>query len=228
MSYANCEDLKEIGFQKHEFLESIVGISLAHAAHGLSVLALYSLTRAIFHSGRDKKLAFITASLHVFSPAGLFLSAPYGESTFALLSFTGYLLFVNSFNFTGRATTQQDVLMVASGVVLGSATTVRSNGLLNGMLFLEEASRIIYSLKFAPGLPGLRRLIATGIGGLCIAFGFAVPQLIAFQEICRNNTQALQLQRSWCKDKLPSVYGFVQNHYWYVEQFRGDCGEMFV
>jgi GPI mannosyltransferase 2 len=200
-------------------LESFVGISLAHAAHCLSVLTLYSLARAILHNGQSKKFAFITACLHVFSPAGLFLSAPYGESTFALLSFSGYLLFVKSFNFKGQATAHQDMLIAAAGLVLGSATTVRSNGLLNGLLFLEEAIRTIYHLKMAPIVPALRRLVATGIGGLCIAIGFLVPQFIAFQEFCGNRAPDNQLQRIWCKDTLPSIYGFVQSHYWYVEQF---------
>lgn len=195
-------------------MESFVGISLAHAAHCLSVLALYSLARAILHNGQSKKFAFITACLHVFSPAGLFLSAPYGESTFGLLNFSGYLLFAKSFDFQEQITAYQDILIVASGLVLGSATTVRSNGLLNGLLFLEEAIRTTYSMKNGLAVPVIRRLIATGIGGVCIAIGFLVPQLIAFQEFCGNQTLDTQPQRIWCKDTLPSIYSFVQSHYW--------------
>jgi phosphatidylinositol glycan class V len=178
------------------------------------VLALYSLARAIFHEGQSTKFAFITACLHVFSPAGLFLSAPYGESTFALLSFSGYLIFVKSFNFRGQITAHQDILIVAAGLVFGSATTIRSNGLLNGLLFLEEAIRTIYSMKNGLTVSVIRRLIATGIGGVCVAIGFAAPQIIAFREFCGNHTPDNQPQRIWCKDTLPSIYGFVQSHYW--------------
>jgi GPI mannosyltransferase 2 len=178
------------------------------------VLALYSLARAIFYEGQSTKFAFITACLHVFSPAGLFLSAPYGESTFALLSFSGYLLFVKSFDFREQITVHQDLLIVASGLVLGSATSVRNNGLLNGLLFLEEAIRTMCSMKNGLPVSVIRRLIATGIGGVCIAIGFVVPQIIAFQEFCGNPTPDNLPQRSWCKDILPSIYGFVQSHYW--------------
>jgi phosphatidylinositol glycan class V len=178
------------------------------------VLALYSLARAIFHGQQNAKFAFITACLHVISPAGLFLSAPYGESTFAFLSFSGYLLFVKSFDFRGLQTARQDILIAAAGLVLGSATTVRNNGLLNGLLFLEEAIRTMYSMKNGLAVPVIRRLIATGIGGVCIALGFVVPQIIAFQEFCGSPTLNNQPQRIWCKDTLPSVYGFVQSHYW--------------
>ncbi len=207
-------DLKRIGFQNYEFLESFVGISIAHTAHGLSVLALYSLTRAIFVSGQSQRFAFITACLHVFSPAGLFLSAPYGESTFALLSFSGYLLYVKSFSFKSQVTAHQDIFIAASGLVLGSAATVRSNGLLNGLLFLEEAIRTACSLGNGPALLVLRRLIATGIGGLCVALGFIAPQFIAFQEFCGHDAPDHQPRRIWCKYTLPSIYGFVQSHYW--------------
>ncbi|KAI9745552.1 MAG: ER membrane glycoprotein subunit of the GPI transamidase complex-like protein [Claussenomyces sp. TS43310] len=80
------------------FLESLIGIAIAHASHGLSVLVLYGFTRRIFPDGEaTRKLAFVTALLHIISPAGLFLSAPYGESTFALLSFVGYLVFSYGF-----------------------------------------------------------------------------------------------------------------------------------
>jgi len=63
-------------------------------------------------------------------------------------------------------------------------------------------------------MPVIRHLIATGIGGVCIAVGFLVPQLIAFQEFCGNPTLDNQPQRIWCKDTLPSIYGYVQSHYW--------------
>src|SRR5580700_4817450 len=140
-------DLKDLGFGDCESLESLVGIGLSHASHGLSVLVLYFLGRLIFTSSSGRTLSFIAACLHVLSPAGLFLSAPYGESTFALLAFLGYLLFARSFFVTGESTVLHDALMVVSGIVLGLATTIRSNGLLNGILFLEEVVRVVVSMR---------------------------------------------------------------------------------
>jgi GPI mannosyltransferase 2 len=204
-----------LGFGDCESLESLVGIGLSHATHGLSVLALYFLGRLIFTSPSGHILSFIAACLHVLSPAGLFLSAPYGESTFALLAFLGYLLFAQSFFVTGESAVLQDVLIVASGIVLGFATTIRSNGLLNGILFLEEFVRVIVSMRGSLRLASIRRLAATGVGGLCTAIGFLLPQYIAYQQYCNHYSDPDdRVQRVWCRRSLPSVYTFVQDHYW--------------
>jgi phosphatidylinositol glycan class V len=208
--------LQNTSFRGLELLESFVAISLAHASHGLSVLALYSLVRALFPEASNQKLAFVTAALHIFSPAGIFLSAPYGESTFALLSFLGYLVFVRSFNVHDQqATLLQDALILISGLLLGLATTVRSNGLLNGLLFLEEAIRATYSLRRGVSLAAMRRVVANGIGGILVGLGFLLPQYIAFQEFCMTSAiSEKEPSRIWCKRALPSIYFFVQDYYW--------------
>ncbi len=64
-------------------------MAVAHVSHLLSVVVLYRLGKLVWADGR---LAFLAASLHIFSPAGLFLSAPYAESTFSLLSFVGFYI----------------------------------------------------------------------------------------------------------------------------------------
>lgn len=194
-------------------LEGLVGIGISHASHGLSVLALYYLGRRIINHADGESISFIAACLHVISPAGLFLSAPYGESTFALLAFLGYLLFARSFPVGEQPALLQDVLIVTSGLVLGLATTIRSNGLLNGLLFLKEAARII-SLQSYFRFVHIRRLAATGLGGICTAMGFLLPQYIAYQEYCGQHSAPDESQRPWCQRTLPSVYTFVQDHYW--------------
>lgn len=210
-------ELRNIGFQ-YDFLESFVGISIAHAAHGFSVLALYNLARALFTDEQGRKLAFVAACLHIISPAGLFLSAPYGESAFAFFSFSGCLLFVRSFEFRKQSTPLQDLLVAVSGLVLGFATMVRSNGLLYGLLFLEEAIKITYFLIHRFTLTTMRRLAAVSLGGLFVAVGFLLPQFIAFQQFC---TEPLATNgppaRIWCTRTFPSIYTFVQDHYWQVQ-----------
>ncbi|KAF7588026.1 ER membrane glycoprotein subunit of the GPI transamidase complex-like protein [Aspergillus hancockii] len=192
------------------FLEDVTGITIAHAAHGMSVLMLYSIARAMFPGIQGRKLAFISACLHIFSPAGLFLSAPYGESTHALLSFTGSLFFVQSFSRSGTSTGLQDALIPLSGVMYGLATAVRSNGLLNGMLFFEEAIRLLYSMTRGVTFATTRRLIAIGVAGVCTGLGFVTPQYIAYRQFCMDELES----RKWCHDTPPSIYSFVQDHYW--------------
>lgn len=191
-------------------LEGLIAIVIAHAAHLLSVLVLFSLTAAVF-SEPSSWLAFTAASLHIISPAGLFLSAPFAESSCALLSFVGCLLFTKSLGGNGPITASHDMFAILSGVCFGIATTFRSNGILNGLLLLEEAFRTLWSLKHGFRISSFRRLIATGLGGLCVAVGFLLPQYVAYTEYCQSTDMNT---RTWCNRTLPSIYTFVQDHYW--------------
>lgn len=154
----------------------------------------------------------MAALLHIVSPAGLFLSAPYQESTFALLSFLGYLLLAHGCLGPSRCI-RQDAAIVGSGILFGLATLFRSNGLLSGVSFavfaLAELHRLATSsLTFAR----LRRLAALGVGGLSVAMGSLVPQTLAYQTFCAEPSGAAL--RPWCLKTLPSIYSFVQEKYW--------------
>jgi phosphatidylinositol glycan class V len=184
-----------------------VGILVANVSHLLSALVLNSLGQILLG---DNKLALVGALLHIVSPAGLFLSAPYAESTFALLSFTGYLFFAKSC--LVRRTLTRDVQLVLSGVFFGLATAFRSNGLSHGVPFAWEFLRQLAILPRRRTLETGRKLIVLGIGGLCVAAGSAVPQFVAYQRFCSG--QATDGLRPWCHGHMPSIYGFVQQHYW--------------
>ena len=197
----------KLGVPHYDGLEAIVAIIIAHSAHLLSVLVLYHLTLAIFAGAAGTALT--AAALHIISPAGLFLSAPFAESSCALLTFSGCLLFTKSF---GPNSLGRDLLVLASGVLFGVATTFRSNGLLSGILLLEEAFRKLYFLRHGFHLSTVRRLFATGLGGVAVAVGFLLPQYIAYAEYCGQSSS--NAPRPWCDRTLPSIYTFVQVHYW--------------
>lgn len=159
---------------------------------------------------RNQRLSLIAAVLHILSPAGLFLSSPYPESAFALLSFTGYLFLAKSL--LGKSQTfAHDVSLVASGMWFGFACTFRSNGLFNGIPF---AIALIHELSLPPTLSSIRRRCALLIGGSAIAIGFAAPQLIAYLTFC--SVPSGSELRPWCTSRLPSIYTFVQERYWSV------------
>jgi phosphatidylinositol glycan class V len=183
-----------------------VGILVANASHLLSALALNSLGRILLE---DNKLALVGALLHVFSPAGLFLSAPYAESTFSLLSFAGYLLFAKSC--LARRPLTRDAQLLSAGALFGLATAFRSNGISHGVPFAWEFVQQLANLPRRPVEAG-RRLIVLGIGGLLVAAGSAIPQFVAYQRFCVGQSGAGL--RPWCQEYLPSIYGFVQQHYW--------------
>ncbi|KHN99035.1 GPI mannosyltransferase 2-like protein [Metarhizium album ARSEF 1941] len=193
-------------------LEPVVGIALAHISHLVAVLALHRLTLLL--SG-NAKLAFISCTLHILSPAGLFLSAPYNESPFAGLSFMGNLLFATSLR-SKASTAKRNASMMASGILFGVATAFRSNGLASGLLFAVEAVKALRQFAQAPSLCILSSMVAPVFGGLSVAAGSVVPQTLAWIRYCGSDG----LRRPWCENVIPSIYTFVQHHYWNVGFLR--------
>ncbi|OTA62192.1 glycosyltransferase family 76 protein [Hypoxylon sp. EC38] len=203
--------LSNFGVKSHGILEPLIGICISHVSHLFSVLVLYQLGLVVC---RNQLLSFIAAVLHILSPAGIFLSAPYAESTFALLSFIGYLFLAKGL-LSVKRTFAHDVSLVASGMWFGFATTFRSNGLFNGIPF---AVALAQELTTPPTLFSIRRRCALILGGLSIAVGFAVPQLAAYQIFC--STPSRSELRPWCTSGLRSIYSFVQERYWNVGFLR--------
>lgn len=192
------------------------GVLQAHVSHLLSVLVLYFLAKRVLHSpkGEEHSLPFVTAALHIISPAGAFLSAPYGESLFSLLSMTGFYLFVDglSDHRVGK-TTGGDIKTVLAGALFGIATTVRSNGLLSGAMFAYDAALTVFVLlEKGVTFGSLRRLCTLAIGGCLVAGGGVYPQLLAHKSYCRSGSTLNR--RSWCDHTIPSIYSWVQGHYW--------------
>lgn len=153
-------------------------------------------------------MSLVAAVLHILSPAGLFLSAPYSESPYALLSFTGYLFFAKAV-LSGRRTIAHDASLIVSGLWFGFAVNFRSNGTLNGILFAGELLR---ELSLSPTANSIRRRLALLAGGSAVAIGFIIPQVVAYRTYCYGVVDA-EL-RPWCTKPLPSIYTFVQEHYW--------------
>ncbi|KAI1473123.1 glycosyltransferase family 76 protein [Daldinia caldariorum] len=205
------QGLSILGIQTHGSIEPLIGILVAHISHLLSVIVLYQLGLVVL---KNRRLSFIAALLHILSPAGVFLSAPYNESIYALLSFTGYLFFAKGL-LGPKRTFAHDVSLVASGMWFGFATTFRSNGLFNGIPF---AIALAHEVTMPPTLTSIRRRLSLMLGGLIIAVSFAIPQLAAFQIFC--SVPSGTRLRPWCRSMFPSIYSFVQARYWNVGFLR--------
>ncbi|TKW53752.1 GPI mannosyltransferase 2 [Colletotrichum tanaceti] len=194
-------------------LEAASGIVVAHAAHLFAALMLHELTLKLFSR---RPLAFLSALLHILSPAGLFLSAPYAESLCAFFSFAGYYVLASisalpkgSLSWTGG--------QILAGAIFGLATASRSNGLLNGLPFAVECLMILPPLLASPtDLKVIAALFGPVTGGLLVATGFVVPQALAWLRYCSGASEP----RAWCARAVPSIYSFVQEHYWGVGLFR--------
>lgn len=202
------ECLSRVGLEASPATEPVLAIMIAHGSHFVAVLTLYKLTTVIF---KDQKMAFLAATLHVISPAGLFLSAPYSESPCACLCFIGVLLFATGLKYP-RGGFKRNILVIAAGLFCGVATAFRSNGLSYGVLFAMDLADCLLDFMKEPRVHVVFRAASTVIGGLSVAAGGVVPQAIAWKRYCWE-VDGAEL-RPWCSRSIPSIYTFVQEHYW--------------
>ncbi|KAK2882626.1 hypothetical protein FQN49_000165 [Arthroderma sp. PD_2] len=194
---------------------AVVGVALSHLSHYLSVVVLYKLSKATFKGDAQKSnaLPFLASALHIISPAGAFLSAPYGEAPFSFLNFLGYYVFITALNDERQGSLYlRDAKFLSAGALFAAATMVRSNGLLSGLLFVYDAVFGLHQVT-TKGLSWhiLRRLAMVGVGGSLILTGIVGPQYVAYKEFC-----LAEVPRPWCNRLLPSIYTWVQTYYWNV------------
>lgn len=202
-------------------LESIItnGIILAHCSHFISVLCLWQVTSIITkHDARytgQQILPFLACCLHIVAPAGIFLSAPYTESPFSALNMFGFWMYLKARSMESRESLVTECLLsIAAGASFGAATIIRSNGVLSGLPFLLDAFRYSYEFISIRQLDrSMQRLLAllvsTIVAGLLVAAGFILPQYIAYKQYCLGEGK-----QSWCLNRLPLIFSYVQSHYW--------------
>lgn len=195
---------------------AVIGIAVSHIGHYLSVLVLYALTSLVFGTETElhKSISVISAVLHIISPAGAFLSAPYGESLFAFLNYSGYFAYLAGIkdHITHRPL-WRDCKLILAGFTFAVATTIRSNGILGGILFAFDACQVLLEIcSCGFSWSRLRYLSVIGIGGSIVALGIIGPQYIAYQQFCVTSTSPTP---PWCRKVIPSIYAWVQSHYWY-------------
>ena len=159
------------------------------------------------------KFAFLAAFLHVVSPAGIFLTAPYAESPFALLNFLGCYFYLKVYDDRATGNTLgRDLSRLASGLFFGIAATFRGNGLLSGCVFAYDALVIAWEMlssrKILNHLPDFSFTVAAGS---MVALGSLIPQLLAFNQYCLEVSEE---SRPWCRYWIPGIYAWVQSHYW--------------
>ena len=187
-------------------------MAVAHLSHLLSVFVLYRICMLVSFTPASKTRAFLAASLHVFAPAGLFLSAPYTESPFSLLSFGGYYAYLLG---SRRRTVANDLLVMVAGLLFGVSATFRSNGIINGSIFAFDFLARFPSLN----VKDIRYRAALAMGAILTAGGFLLPQYLAYCQYCTFSDSTML--RPWCKQMVPSIYNYVQRYYWQVPH---NCG----
>ena len=178
----------------------MAGVLISNVAHYLASLVLYHLTLFLFKSST---FAFTSAVLFICNPACIQLSTFYSESLFAFLCFSGLFVFYHR-------------LRLLAAILFGLASLTRSNGIVMVGFFWSEF------LKFSFGQQGpftgiywISQLFKTVLYSLISVSGFLGFQAFAYSQFCLQSDS-----RPWCQGALPTIYGFVQQHYWGVGLFR--------
>jgi phosphatidylinositol glycan class V len=194
------------------------GVAVSIISHLVSVLILFKLLNVLLGTPRGSRTSFIASVLSIYTPAGLFLSAPYAEALFAALNFGGMLCYVQArvaAHSSREWTVLQDAGILSSAILFGFATWIRGNGLLSGLIFLFDVA------SAAPGIvrmqlwsSDVKRIAVTFVAGILLGIMSAVPQYIAYKEYC-SNSQDFEA-RPWCHSKIPNIYTWVQSEYWLV------------
>ncbi|KAF7507731.1 hypothetical protein GJ744_010160 [Endocarpon pusillum] len=209
-------------FRDKIFETAILGVALSNLCHLLSVLLLPTLTMTVFSKSPQSgsSLPKAVAALHIINPAGGFLLSPCPEALFSFLNFLGFHLYLKALRIQyQKRAISAEIHCLAAGAVFGLATTVRSNGLLSGALFLYDATLTARHLLSGDlSVERFRRLIVVGVGGCLIALGVILPQFRAYARYC--NLGLPDELRPWCNEYVPSIYAWVQRHYWNVGLFR--------
>lgn len=116
------------------------------------------------------------------------------------------------------AETRRSMYLLGAGVCFGLATTVRSNGLLSALVFAYDLVAAVPRLpQVLSSFAEVQRLLVTTVAACLVAAGMIVPQWIAYEEYCAN--PSLGDRRPWCHKYPPSIYSWVQHHYWYAEPY---------
>jgi len=204
------------------------GAGTTNLCHLLSTFILFQLASLLGLSQQNnKRVAFIASILHVLSPAGVFLLAPYSEAPFAFLNFLASYFYARGILERSRESNRiwSDLCILASGLLFGVATMVRSNGLFAGMIFASDAAICILSTIFTvkPAAFSDSKLLpslwSTILAGLMVGTGFAIPQITAYRKFCMNGS-ATSEHPPWCTSMPPSISTYIQSRYWNVGPFK--------
>ncbi|KAL0048171.1 hypothetical protein WJX82_009179 [Trebouxia sp. C0006] len=175
---------------------------LSLAAFVTSAVYLHKLSMSIL---KDARLADLAALLYIWNPASIFYSVAYTESLFACTAFVGIF--------------HLDQRPWLATVFFCAASAARSNGILHCWFVLHTTAKTLYHQY--EGQPVQGAGFAMLVAQAALQCTLICLPVFAFQYAgWRSFCLGVNTERPWCSNKLPSIYSFVQSHYWGVGLFR--------
>lgn len=188
-----------------------LGVLVANVSHLGAAIVLYYLTLRTFRSYKffgSTSIAYLSSTLFVLSPAGIFLTTSYSESLTALLSFVALYLREISINHEDFASPvngsiRYRMLYVFSGVFVALAFGLRANCLLLGIVYLYDLYEYGYRAE------NLHDAVNSVVAGSILFTAFLLSNVYNYLVFCTSETS-----QSWCSNTIPSLFLHAQGHYW--------------
>lgn len=222
----------------------LTSLSLNLLIFVFAAISLYRLSLAIL---LKEDLAYKSAIFFCYNPSSVFFSAPYSETLFVYLSFTGVFNIIQLYKKYLNVRKKFNCKDLVYLVPIALSTFTRSNGVLNIGFVLYFFVSFYYQKvirrrsKLTDFLVFTRNTFAALVCSIffCVT-PFLLYQTYAYRLFCRdfnNNfpdniyTYAVknylvltgtfsQNNQSWCYQKIPFSYFYIQNHYWNVGFLR--------
>lgn len=208
----------------------------------LAAVALYKLTCLIFNDVTMSRKAVL---LFCYNPASIFFIAPYTECLYSLFTFRvmlSCLMLYQKYEKCALKFSLKDGKVIIETIL---SILTRSNGVMNiGFILFTFTCLMIKTLPSSP----LLFKFAYFLKYLSITFFYvtvSLVPLILYQVYCYkrfctdfyielpNNVREYGISQnyvlpgefsshnqSWCYNKIPEAYSYVQDHYWNVGLFR--------
>lgn len=202
-----------------------------------AALVLYELSCIIL----NKKLGYRAAILFCLNPATIFFVAPYTESMFAYFTFTAMYKCADMYYRTSQTKGFEYFSnLVPISIFISLSIATRANGLVN-IGFLVYFWLLFYKKTLWPHnvnsfINLLKSFLILVFNIFICLVPFILFQIFAYFNYCNNFENDLpkhlvkfaqendlilpglnsKFNQSWCLNKVPLVYSYVQQHYWNV------------
>ncbi|KAK5647027.1 hypothetical protein RI129_005491 [Pyrocoelia pectoralis] len=222
-----------ITFLNEDSLLLLTFITLNTVLFSKAAIELYKLTTLML----NVDLAYKSSILFCINPASVFFVAPYTECMFSYLTFK---LMLNCVLIYIKYNRKFNNLMKII-VPISLSACIRSNGILNvGFLAYFVVQDIIKNTAQKSLIKKLIILLKNGILLTCSIYLCLIPfmfiQYYFYRQFCTDFHHNLPdflvnfihsnnfvfpgmssyYNQSWCFDKIPIAYSYIQSHYWNV------------
>ncbi|MBW0518724.1 hypothetical protein O181_058439 [Austropuccinia psidii MF-1] len=193
---------------------SLLAISASVGSTVLLSLLTFELTKSI-------KFTSLVGLLHIFSPSPSTQVVPYTEPFYAFFSFLASYRYARLSN---PSSSKRFHAKLTIAIFAAIATTLRSIGIIQASFWISDwldNSKKLTSNKFKNPKKRLFDMIINSIQTFILVLitsgPFLLDQYLGYREFCMVE---FQLVRPWCSNLIPSIYNFVQSHYWDVGFLR--------